>query len=138
MLLQFIKKSKENLIIGLSVTLLPIFIKDFERLVFNVLFNFFLQNKPFTPCQSGFILGDSCVSQLLSVTHEIYQSFNCYPRTDIKGTFLDISKAIDKVWHKSLIFKLKTYGIDGKLLKLLENYLPDRQQRVVLNGQTSS
>ena len=30
------------------------------------------------------------------------------------------------------------YGIDGKLLKLLENYLTDRQQRVVLNGQTSS
>ena len=138
MLLQVIKKSKENLIIGLSVSLLPIFIKDFERLVFNALFNFFLQNKPFTPCQSGFILGDSCVSQLLSVAYEIYQSFNCHPHTDIKGTFLDISKAIDKVWHKSLIFKLKTYGIDGKLLKLLENYLPDRQQRVVLNGQTSS
>ena len=37
-----------------------------------------------------------------------------------------------------MIFKLKTYGIDGKLLKLLENYLTDRQQRVVLNGQTSS
>ena len=121
MLLQFLKKSKENLIIGLSVSLLPIFIKDFERLVFNALFNFFLQNKPFTPCQSGFILGDSCVSQLLSVAYEIYQSFNCHPHTDIKGTFLDISKAIDKVWHKSLIFKLKTYGIDGKLLKLLEN-----------------
>ena len=37
-----------------------------------------------------------------------------------------------------MIFKLKTYGIDGKLLKLLENYLTDRQQRVVLNSQTSS
>ena len=37
-----------------------------------------------------------------------------------------------------MIFKLKTYDIDGKLLKVLENYLTDRQQRVVLNGQTSS
>ena len=37
-----------------------------------------------------------------------------------------------------MIFKLKTCGIDGKLLKLLQNYLTDRQQRVVLNGQTSS
>ena len=35
-----------------------------------------------------------------------------------------------------MIFKLKTYGIDGKLLTLLENYLTDRQLRVVLNGQT--
>ena len=36
-----------------------------------------------------------------------------------------------------MIFKLKTYGIDGKLLKLLENYVNDRQQRFVLNGRTS-
>ena len=37
-----------------------------------------------------------------------------------------------------MIFKLKTYGINGKTLKNLENYLTDRQQRVVLNGRTSS
>ena len=56
----------------------------------------------------------------------------------MRSTFLDISKAFDKVWHKGLIFKLKTYGVEGKLLKLLENYLTDRQQRVVLNDQMSS
>ena len=82
--------------------------------------------------------GGSCVSRLLSITHEIYKSVNCRPPTDMRGTFLDISKAFDKVWHESLIFKLKTYGVDGKLLALLENYLTDRQQRVVLNSQTSS
>ena len=54
------------------------------------------------------------------------------------GTFFDISKAFDTVWYVGLIFKLKTYGVEGNLLKLLENYLTDRQQRVVLNGQTSS
>ena len=31
-----------------------------------------------------------------------------------------------------LIFKLKAYGIEGELLSLLQN----REQRVVLNGQT--
>ena len=36
-----------------------------------------------------------------------------------------------------MIFKLKAYGVDGNLLRLLENYLRRRQQRVVLNGQTS-
>ena len=50
--------------------------------------------------------------------HEIYQSFDCHPPTDVRGTFLDISKAFDKVWHEGLIFKLKTDGKDGKLLKL--------------------
>ena len=56
----------------------------------------------------------------------------------MRGTFLDISKAFDKAWHEVLTFKLKTYDVDGKLLKLLENQLTDCQQRVVLTGQTSS
>ena len=97
-----------------------------------------MQNKLFTECQPGFIPGDSCVAQLLPITHEIYKSFYCNPPGEMRGIFIDISKVFDKVWHEGLIFKLKTYGIDGDLLKLLVNYLEDRKQRVVLNGQTSS
>ena len=52
--------------------------------------------------------------------------------------FLDISKAFDKVWHESLIFKLKQNGISGKLLNLIKDFLKKRKQRVVLNGQFSS
>ena len=48
-----------------------------------------------------------------------------------------MSKAFDKVWHEGLVFKLKTYGIEMECLNLLQNYLADRQQRVVLNGATS-
>ena len=102
------------------------------------MFNDFIQNKLFTECQSGFIPGDSCVAQLLSVTHEIYESFDCNPPQDIRGTFIDISKVFDKVCHKGLIFKLTFYCVDGSLLKLMENYLTGRQQRFVLNGQNSS
>ena len=51
--------------------------------------------------------------------------------------FLDISKAFDKVWHDGLVFKLKTYGITGPLLVLIESYLSSRQQRVILNGKSS-
>ena len=43
----------------------------------------------------------------------------------MRGTFLDTSKAFEKVWHKGLIFKLKTLGVEGNLLKLLDNYLSD-------------
>ena len=48
-----------------------------------------------------------------------------------------MSKAFDKVWHEGLIFKLRQFGITGTLISLLENYLTDRSQRVVLNGKTS-
>ena len=55
----------------------------------------------------------------------------------MRGVFLDISKAFDKVWHDGLIFKLKSYGVEGELLLLLKNYLHNRDQRIILNGQTS-
>ena len=45
-----------------------------------------------------------------------------------------MSKAFDKVWYEGLIFKLEQNGVTGNLLKLFENYLKDREQRVVLNG----
>ena len=48
-----------------------------------------------------------------------------------------ISKAFEEVWHKGLLLKLKSYGVEGGLLSLLECYLSNREQRVVLNGQTS-
>jgi hypothetical protein len=44
------------------------------------------------------------------------------------------SKAFDKVWHRSLLKKLKAYGIFGNLLHWFENYLSDRNQKVVLQN----
>ena len=46
----------------------------------------------------------------------------------MSGTFLEIPEALDKVWHKGLYFKSKAYGVDGNLLKLLENYLIVRKE----------
>ena len=77
-----------------------------------------------------------CINQLLSITHDIYQSFD--NGFEVRGVFLDISKAVDKVWHKGLIYRLKQNGIAGNLLKTLADFLKDRKQRVVLNGKNST
>ena len=78
-----------------------------------------------------------CIAQLLNFVYEIQINFIDNAPADVRGVFLDISKVFDKVWHKGLLFKLKSYGIEGELLSLLECYLSNRQQRVVLNVQTS-
>ena len=89
-----------------------------------------------SPNQSGFRPGDSCVNQLIAITHEIYKLFD--DGLEVRGVFLHISKAFDKVWHEGLLLKLLLNGISGNLLKLLRDFLYCRKQRVVLNGQNSS
>ena len=100
------------------------------------MFKFLNENKFIFSNQSGFKLGGSCINQLLSITHETYKSFD--DGFEVRGVFLDISKAFDKVWHKGIIFKLKQNGISGKLLSVLSDFLKDRKQRVILNEQVSS
>ena len=88
--------------------------------------------------QSGFRANDNCTNQLISITHEIYCTFSSSPSVKVRGIFLDLSKAFDKVWHQGHLFKLESFGIQRKLLNLLEDYLYNRFQRVLLNGQGSS
>ena len=119
------------------ISLLPVFGKMLERVIYNSLFNYFQSNRLFTPSKCGFLPGDSCIAQLLSIIHEIQTAFDENPTVDVRGVFLDISQAFDKVWHDGITFKLKSYGVEGELLSLLKNYLENREQRVVLNGQIS-
>ena len=100
------------------------------------MFEFFIQNDLITPNQSGFKTGDSCINQLISITHEIYKSFD--DGYEVRGVFLDISKAFDKVWHQGLHYKLRQNGISGEILNVLTDFLGNRTQRVILNGQYSS
>ena len=99
-----LKKESKNLIENYRpISLLPVFSKVFERIIINSLLNYFLENKLFTECQSGFLRCDSCISQLLSITHEIYKSFDYNLSVEVRGTILDISKAFDKAWHDGFI-----------------------------------
>ena len=100
------------------------------------MFKFFTSNNLISPNQSEFKPGDSCINQLLSITHEIYKSFD--DGLEVRDVFLDISKAFDKVWHEGFIFKLKQNGISGDLLQILSDFVSSRKERVVLNGQSSS
>ena len=59
------------------------------------MFGFLIENDVISQHQSGFEPGDSCINQLLSITHEIYQSLD--EGFDVHRVFLEISKTSDKV-----------------------------------------
>ena len=71
--------------------------------------------------------------KLVSVTNEIYESFDV--ELDVRSAFRDISKAFDKVWHDDINYKLTQNGMSGNLINLLEDFLTERKQCVVLNRQ---
>ena len=127
------KNGKRSINDYCPVSLLPICGKSFERIIFNV-FLFLEDNNLLNLNQSGFRPDDSCINQLLSIVHSIYSEFNHNPPIEVRGNFLDISKAFDKDWHNGLLYKLESFGIFGNLLNLFHSYLNNRQQRAVLNG----
>ena len=91
------------------ISLLPIFRKILEKVIFDRIYGFLLEENLLNPNQSGFRPSDSCINQLLAITHEIFETFDCNPSLEVRAVFLDISKAFDKVWH-GLLYKLKSMG----------------------------
>ena len=110
--------------------------KVFERLIFNVLYEYFIRHDLLTRKNSGFKQNDSTINQLLKIVHDIYNGLEL--QKEARMVFLDISKAFDRVWHEGLLFKLRQLGIEGPLLEFIGSYLSNRFQRVTIGGQSSS
>ena len=86
--------------------------------------------------QSGFRKNDSTTFQMARITHEWHKALDAGKY--VGAVFLDLSKAFDKIWHAGLLLKLQRMGVDGLFLQWLESYLSNRQQRVIVNGETSA
>ena len=133
-----LKKGDKQLIKNYRpISLLPIRGKILENIIFNNLYVYLHTNNLITKNQSGYRPGHSTTNQLLYLLDEIHQAFDSTTSLEVRAVFHDISKAFDKVWHDGLIFKLEQNGISGNLLKLFQNYLSNRKQRVVQNGTFS-
>ena len=96
------------------------------------MFGFFHHKDLISANQWGFKQGDSCINQLLWITHNIYKSSD--DGYEVRGVSPCISKEFNKVWNDGLTFKSQENEILGNLLKVLTN----RKQRVVLNGHSST
>ena len=124
------KRNKQLVSNYRPVSLLPISSKFFEKLFLD-------QNCLLNVNQSDFRPGDSCIHQLIPITHDIFTAFDANLSLKFHSIFLDLSTAFGRVCHKSLIHKVKSKRINDNLLSLIESLLHNRYQRVVLNGQFS-
>ena len=70
------------------------------------------------------------------MTHDIYKAFDAKPSLELRGVSLDFSKVFGKVWHGGLLYKLRRMGTCGKYFGLIDSFISDRFQKVLLNGQT--
>jgi retron-type reverse transcriptase len=86
--------------------------------------------------QHGFRKLHSCETQLIGFINDIAKEMQGGGQTDV--IVMDFSKAFDKVPHKELIFNLSNYGIDHYTLGWIQNFLKNRQQCTILEGERSS
>ena len=89
-------------------------------MAFFHLFNFLSKIGFFYRFQSGFRPEDSSVMQLVYIVHKIYEALE--EGSEMRTVFLDISKAFDRVWHRGLIAKLRSIGVEGSLLNWFVSY----------------
>ena len=110
-------------------------IKVFERVLRKKIVQYLEKNKIICRNQHGFRKGRSCLTQLLNHIDRILRNF--IESNDTDCIYLDYAKAFDKVDHEILLNKIKDIGIRGKIHTWLQDYLKDRSQTVVVNGQKS-
>ena len=117
------------------ISILPTLSKLCESIIHERILKHCMENKIISEKQAAYLKGDSTVTQLLYIVHKIKKNWGEKKLTH--GLFLDVSSAFDKVWHNGLLAKLGQIGLEGSFYDILESYLSDRRQVVIVNGHKS-
>ena len=117
------------------VSLTSVIVKMLETIIKDELMQYFKSENLLSICQHGFRSSHSCVTQLLQAVNDWSLALESGNSVDV--VYLDLRKAFDCVPHRRLLTKLQSYGITGKLLDWIEDFLADRKQRVSIRGSLS-
>ncbi|KAL5265725.1 hypothetical protein ACHWQZ_G006437 [Mnemiopsis leidyi] len=129
----FKKGTKSDPLNYRPVSLTCILCKVYEKLVREHLLDF-LEGR-ISKHQHGFVKGKSCLSNLLETFDNILDFFDEGVPVDL--LYFDFSKAFDTVPHFRLLSKLEGFGIKGKVLEIIKDFLTERTMRVCVEGQWS-
>ena len=117
------------------VSLTSIICKVLESIIRDAIVNHMNENELFSQNQFGFLSRRSTILQLIRVLDIWSEILDQGGSLDV--IYMDFMKAFDKVPHRRLVHKVEKYGIKGKVLSWINNFLSDRTQCVVINGVTS-
>ena len=117
------------------ISLLSIFDKLLEKLMFNRLISYLEGNNILYNYQFGFRKNHSTTLALIDTIDNIYENLD--NSQTVVGIFLDLTKAFDTVNHDILLYKLQYYGIRGIAYQWFKSYLYNRQQYTVVNNVLS-
>lgn len=87
-------------------------------------------------CQHAYREGYSTTTNLLEFTSHVRNEMEQGHQVD--AIYLDFSKAFDTLCHRSLLKKLKAYGISAGIISWIRSYLSGRTQHVKMDGCLSS
>ena len=130
------KGNKDDVSNYRPISLLSVFEKIFERLVYNRLSEFWNKYSVLYNHQYGFRENHSTTVAIIEITDLIYKFLD--EGNYVLGLYIDISKAVDTVSHEILLRKLFHYGLRGSTHKWLTSYLLNRKQYVSVNNVIST
>ena len=126
------KESKLNYLNYRPISLLSVFSKIYEKLLYTRIYSYLDKKDLIYSKQFGFRSKHSTNHAIISITEYIRKLLD--DGQYVCGIFVDLEKAFDTVNHNLLCEKLEYYGLRGNTNKLIKSYLSNRKQYVSLNG----
>ena len=130
------KKDSRNLAENYRpISLKSIVCKILESIITDEITSHLIMNNLLNVNQHGFTKGKSTVTNLITALNIWTESLSHGIPIDV--IYLDFSKAFDKVPHQRLVNQLYNFGISGKCLSWIQNFLSNRIQMVRVNDEVS-
>ena len=118
------------------ISVLSVFSKFFEKIMYNHLINFINKHNILYKYQFGFRKRHSTNHAIITLVDKISTALD--HRNVVIGCFFYLKKVFDTVNHSILISKLYKYGIRGNSLQWFKSYQANRQQFVQIHTSKSN